>query len=321
MKKMRECKNNVLTKEQKEFILNNYENMTNDEISEKLNISKYFIHGYASNNHLIKNQNKRLVKHGIYKEIFKKDFSHIYKSMNNSIEPTINSNLLYKSKYGKYYINQDYFNIIDNEWKAYWLGFLYADGTNRIKWNEKKHKMEHVLKLTLCYKDKTHLEKFKKSLQNDSPIKDRIIKLNNKEFKSCDINICNQKICNDLSDLGCVPNKSLILKFPNDKIVPKNLIRHFISGYFDGDGRDHVNLSNKSTVINFVGTKEFLSSLQDIFHNALKISYTKMTNQRNNKAFQITYGGIEEFEKIFTYLYKDSNIYLDRKLEKFKIIL
>lgn len=321
MKKMRECKNNVLTKEQKEFILNNYENMTNDEISEKLNISKYFIHNYASNNHLIKNQNKRLVKHGIYKEILKKDFSHIYKSMNNSIEPTINSNLLYKSKYGKYYINQDYFNIIDNEWKAYWLGFLYADGTNRIKWNEKKHKMEHVLKLTLCYKDKTHLEKFKKSLQNDSPIKDRIIKLNNKEFKSCDINICNQKICNDLSDLGCVPNKSLILKFPNDKIVPKNLIRHFIRGYFDGDGCVHVNLSNKSTVINFVGTKEFLSSLQDIFHNELKISYTKMTNQRNNKAFQITYGGIEEFEKIFTYLYKDSNIYLDRKLEKFKIIL
>ena len=46
-----------------------------------------------------------------------------------------------------------------------------------------------------------------------------------------------------------------------------------------------------------------------------------MTNQKNNKTFEIAYGGIEEFEKIFTYLYKDSNIYLDRKLEKFKIIL
>lgn len=319
--KMRESKRNILTKEQKQFILDNYANMSNNEISKILKINKELIHSYASNNHLLKNQDKKLVKHGIYKDILNKDYSNIYNTMNKKIEPRINDNHLYKSKYGKYNINQDYFSIINNEWKAYWLGFLYADGTNRIKWNEKKHKMEHTLKLSLCVKDKIHLEKFRNSLQSDSPIKERIIKLKEKEFKDCEINICNQKICNDLSSLGCIPNKSLVLKFPTEKIVPKYLLRHFIRGYFDGDGCVHVNLGNKSTVINFVGTKEFLSSLQNIFNHELNINYTKITQQQGNKAFQITYGGIEEFEKIFIYLYKDSNICLNRKLDKFKIIL
>ena len=29
----------------------------------------------------------------------------------------------------KYSLNDDYFSVIDNEHKAYWLGFLYADGS------------------------------------------------------------------------------------------------------------------------------------------------------------------------------------------------
>lgn len=35
---------------------------------------------------------------------------------------------------------------------------------------------------------------------------------------------------------GCVPKKSLILKFPTSERVPLDLIRHFIQGYFDEDG-------------------------------------------------------------------------------------
>lgn len=38
---------------------------------------------------------------------------------------------------------------------------------------------------------------------------------------------------NDLCNHGCVDRKSKIIRMPN---IPENLIRHFIRGYFDGDG-------------------------------------------------------------------------------------
>ena len=58
----------------------------------------------------------------------------------------------------KYYYNKDYFSVIDNSDKAYWLGFLYADGCiNRYYRNEKLKAMN--LELTLCDEDKKHLQK------------------------------------------------------------------------------------------------------------------------------------------------------------------
>lgn len=43
-------------------------------------------------------------------------------------------------------------------------------------------------------------------------------------------------MANDLINLGCIPRKTLVLKFPNESTVPKQLIKHFIRGYMDGDG-------------------------------------------------------------------------------------
>ena len=96
--------------------------------------------------------------------------------INNSIEPKIDDSLLYKSKYGKYSVNQDYFENIDNEWKAYWLGFLYADGCITIKRNSNnQNKMDYNIDLTL--KDKEHIIKFLNSVQSNTIIKERNIKL------------------------------------------------------------------------------------------------------------------------------------------------
>lgn len=51
------------------------------------------------------------------------------------------------------------------------------------------------------------------------------------------IQISSKTLTADLLKLGCTPRKSLTLKFPNDGIFKSNdLIRHFIRGYFDGDG-------------------------------------------------------------------------------------
>lgn len=79
----------------------------------------------------------------------------------------------------------------------------------------------------------------------------------------------------DLIKQGCIPNKSLVLTFPNKHQVPENLINHFIRGYFDGDGsisygirerysvRKKQNVKRLSVSAQFIGTKEMLAVIDD----------------------------------------------------------
>src|SRR6185503_6997190 len=59
------------------------------------------------------------------------------------------------------------------------------------------------------------------------------------------LRIDNKKICLDLNNLGCVPRKSLILKFPTPKQISHKWLRHFVRGYFDGDGFVYYNDLNR----------------------------------------------------------------------------
>ena len=96
---------------------------------------------------------------------------------------------------------------------------------------------------------------------------------NNKEFKRCRWGVTNKHLHTNLSILGCTPRKSLILQFPKDSIFKeskqyskKELIRHFIRGYFDGDGCISFTYANKfhtkySPIALIVGTEKFLKQL------------------------------------------------------------
>ena len=149
------------------------------------------------------------------------------------------------------------FEKIDTEEKAYWLGFLYADGN--VYYNEKR--VSYRIELGLAEKDLNHLEKFKKFLNCTNEIKYR------QNIKAYRIMIGSKKMCNDLIKLGCVPNKSLILTFPTEDQVPLELQRHFIRGYFDGDGCITYRKSGSSPGINMLGNLEFLLKINEFFEN------------------------------------------------------
>ena len=82
-----------------------------------------------------------------------------------------------KNKGTKHYkVNENYFENIDTKEKAYWLGFLYADGYVR----------KGELRLKLKFSDKKHIKKFKKELKSEHIIKDAIqkVKVNDKTYYS-----------------------------------------------------------------------------------------------------------------------------------------
>lgn len=216
--------------------------------------------------------------------------------------------LIFNSK--KYTLDENYFEIINTPSKAYWLGFLYADGCILVR--ERNNKKSYVLEVSLCEDDISHLEKLKMSLKSNAPIKHKIIK---NKYNACRINICNKKICEDLINLGCTPKKSLTLTFPNEDKVPKELIPHFIRGYLDGDGCIYNN-GEGSVSLSFVGTQSFLESIQDIVYSNFNLTKTTLT--KCGKAYQCMWKGKGNLKTWFDYLYDyDDIIFLQRKFEKF----
>lgn len=224
----------------------------------------------------------------------------------------------------KYYYNEDYFKKIDTAEKAYWLGFLYADGCiTRFYRNEKLKSMS--LELTLQDEDCNHLIKFKNALESNVPIQHKII---GNKYKSDRIVINCTSMCRDLIKLGCTPVKSLTLEFPNNDILPDKYLRDFIRGYFDGDGgvsytegEYYHSARNKHYKqyhyrCYFCGNEKFLAELKRVLNsNGIKTSDLKKDNR--SKAVNINIYGNDNIEKFKGYLYTDNCVNLSRKFDKF----
>lgn len=198
----------------------------------------------------------------------------------------------------KYTCDFNFFEEIDTEEKAYWLGFLFADG-----WVGK----ENVVGFGLKYPDKYHLYNFIKSINGTYPV---YTDPSNNNFST--VHIGSGKMKNDLIDHGCVRRKSLILKPPIN--IPTDLNRHFIRGYFDGDGSVGFYPQYNKTNIVFLGTYDFLNWIQE---DLKSIGIDSMTLKRKNNIFELYVYRKNNFKVFYDYMYNNSNIKLLRKYNIF----
>lgn len=118
--------------------------------------------------------------------------------------------------------------------------------------------------------------------------------------------------------IGCTPNKSLILQFPEDTIFGKKiLIYDFIRGYCDGDGCLYFNEKTSHTPVSIVGTFPFLQKVSSYLNITPFQIRNKSCKNWPNKAFELRYSG-SAARRVARILYENSTIYLDRKYDKFK---
>ena len=201
------------------------------------------------------------------------------------------------------------FDNIDTEEKAYWLGFLYADGAVSSK-PLSSGKKNYNVELSLKIGDTEHLKKFYKfSKATTKYIEDSC---------RCRVTLNDKHLWETLVSYGCSPRKSLTLEFPKESVFKdKKLIRHFIRGYFDGDGYISDSSNNNILAIQVLGTEKFLSTLLSycpeklqklaLHHNhGNPDESTMFFNTSYNKALLFLY-----------FIYKDSSIYLNRKYNRF----
>lgn len=228
--------------------------------------------------------------------------------------------------------NHNYFKTIDTEEKAYILGFLYADGYNSDK----------QVVIAQLEQDVDILEKINKALDADNQIKRKLQSTNNKTV--CQLCYSSIDMCADLTNLGCFRNKSLACTFPT--FLDKSLIRHFIRGYFDGDGcvwigkRKIMTVKDKTRPSGFrerivqnvkftiTGNMTFINSLQDELVQMLgfkktKLNFSKAKNANNStcdKVCTMEYSGRKQMQSFYNYMYEGASIWGNRKRLKFEEI-
>ena len=208
--------------------------------------------------------------------------------------------------------NEHIFDVIDTEEKAYWLGFIFADGYIDSSPLEENKKSKYGFELSLKGSDAEHLHKFNEFMgHNKDNVKIGYVNCNGKRCVRCRWYVSNKHLWNTLNSLGCTPRKSLILKFPEKRIFQDtSLIRHFIRGYFDGGY--YKNIKTFSPICTFLGTKEFLQVL---------CSYCELLTDRtiNHKSNENVYEVScthNIASKLLHYLYDDANIYLQIKYNR-----
>lgn len=118
------------------------------------------------------------------------------------------------------HVRRDYFKVIDSEEKAYWLGFIAADGCVYIGGRQ------HTLRIDLQPRDLHWLERFRDIIAPG-------MQITKHGERSYSFGIGSQELVSDLITLGITPRKSLTLEWPN---VPELFEIPFLLGYFDGDG-------------------------------------------------------------------------------------
>lgn len=211
-------------------------------------------------------------------------------------------------------LNEDYFQELDSKDKAYFLGFIYADG-----FITKRSQGQNILGLTLA--EIEPIDKFKKYIQTDKKV-GYYKKTNGYSDKSYEYKLAliSDKLVSDIEKLGVIERKTLTLTFPE---IREDLISHFIRGYFDGDGsvflHSRPEYDNQFLGINICGTKEFLTTLTKYlpFIEEGQCIYKELRKETN--CWNLKFASNTRSLELYHYMYKDCNdLYLSRKREKFE---
>ena len=212
-----------------------------------------------------------------------------------------------KRQYG---LNENYFDYIDTQNKAYILGFLYADGCNCSK--------KSTISMSLEEGDKEILEKIRIEVGSEKELE--FLDYSNKHdfgytYKNqYRLLLFSAHMCKTLEKHGMTPNKSLTLSFPD---ISENLLPHFIRGIFDGDGSIYKHKDNGYT-LTITSTNDFCMSLKNIVEEKLNIHCSIYDAQNHNGITKVfTISGRIQTKKFLDWIYIDAELFLKRKYNRY----
>ena len=207
--------------------------------------------------------------------------------------------------------DKNFFDSIDSEEKAYWLGFIMADGYTKLDKNNNPAQTT----IEISKKDINLLDAFKKSIKSNHIIRERSrTTVTGKISEICSITISSHHLTKQLVSYGVVPNKTYI-GFINEEIFGDNeeLIFHYLRGYSDGDGTINKNKGNYVFKL-VIRSKSILNTITNWIKKYCNID-PKITIWENT--YRLSIQNKKDYFIFLEKLYKNANIYLDRKYQNY----
>jgi hypothetical protein len=196
--------------------------------------------------------------------------------------------------------NQTFFDLIDTEAKAYWLGFLYADGY--------VYKSQKQVSLNASKKDTKHIQKF-------ALIFSKQIRKTKGVYPGVRVILSSMRLTKSLMDKGIVNKKSLINSSRVLDSIPITLLNHFMRGYFDGDGYiGTLKITNESRFV-LCGMSLFLERVMKYIRESTSIESGSI--YKDGKIYKLQVGGRNNLIRLREWLYKDATVFLERKQNRF----
>jgi len=238
-----------------------------------------------------------------------------YKELASYLDRSVDAVRIKSKKLGltrRYTYNRKFFQNIDNEDKAYWLGFIAADGYIT-------HTCSYCIGIELQKEDIAHLKKFNKTLTGNIPIEIRRKAHNfgDREISSdvAIFRLFDKNMYEDLMKYSITPRKTSDLKFASN--IPNHLLKDYIRGYFDGNGticlhkvKQHIYI--RATISS--GSEDFITTLRSVLFEKYQIS-SYIVNDKN--AFKLEIGGNDNVKKFLDLIYEHAQISLDRKYKRY----
>lgn len=200
----------------------------------------------------------------------------------------------------KYSFDEGFFHVIDTEEKAYFLGLIAADGSLDPG-------MQRV-KISLQARDRDILDKLLAAVGADFEV--RLV--DHQGHAQCKVDLNSKILKEDLMSKGLLPNKSLTMPGEVMNHVPEPLVRHFLRGFFDGDGNVFLGgeyKSGKKYSVTVIGTRAFLEA-------SFAKHFPSVAPLKKYASCDMWYWRVSSVAQVFgflKYIYEGATVYLDRK--------
>lgn len=199
-------------------------------------------------------------------------------------------------------LNREFFSEINTEGKAYWLGFLLADGCVD----------DRQLTLRLAEKDRGHIENFRSAIGASHKI--TTVAMFDPPRNGVQFSVKCPETLAYLAALGIVRNKSFTAVPPE---LPSEMLPHFWRGVFDGDGC--ISIPSHSVAQNYrirlYGSEETCLAFSQWVGSTCGLS---IVVKPHKSIFVAGVCGLPSSTLISNTLYKDSTVFLPRKMEQAK---
>ena len=209
-----------------------------------------------------------------------------------------------------FFVDDYYFDEINTQEKAYILGFLVADGC--VREEIRKTRTSYRIAFNNSIDDAETINLIHDKICPEAKIVIPKILYNRRKKQQLCLQWTSEHMANTLKSYNINPRKTYDKNF----VIPENLLtdelwRHFIRGFFDGDGSSHLS-----------GTSSFCCtiSMASEISNKIGIPFRIQEFKSTNKVIDAIASKKSDSRKMYSYMYKNATIYLNRKYKRFENI-